>query len=306
MEDAQENSVQRACTKAETISAKKYAKKFGQTVMVTNKFVTMMTDSLACALRVLKKRQKDLATWGKTEQAEFEQIMGVRGDKEIEHTYYICDMENTDTYHRPEVEKTSVYEFMKKSVDRMCYIMEQLHVDSNPVEVSQVDPCINELGSVPDKRVYKYGNFVNRTFTNEYSAFVKRDATCICPPDKYKEQLEINIGYNFYSKKLMGADSKASTLCHEISHFYRVENKDEIWASEKNKKESRGPWGGVGTDDLPNDGDYKHAISEDGENIYIKYRKDLKESHSPDVFKNAYNFELYFELNDNECEITNK
>ncbi len=48
MEDAQENSVQRACTKAETISAKKYAKKFGQTVMVTNKFVTMMTDSLAC------------------------------------------------------------------------------------------------------------------------------------------------------------------------------------------------------------------------------------------------------------------
>lgn len=58
MEDAQENSVQRACTKAETISAKKYVKKFGQTVMVTNKFVTMMTDSLACALRVLKKDKR--------------------------------------------------------------------------------------------------------------------------------------------------------------------------------------------------------------------------------------------------------
>lgn len=301
MEDTQESSKQKECTRAETIVAKKYAKNFGQSIMVTNKFVAMMTESLLCALRVLKKRQNDLATWGETEKAEFEQIMGVSGDKEIEHTYYICDMENTDTYHRPEIEKTSVHKFMQKSVDRMYNIMSQLHVNPDPVEAPQCDPCSKELGSVPDKKVYKYGNFVNRTFTSEYSAFVKRDATCLCSPDKYKEQLEVNIGHNFYLKKTMGADSRASTLCHEISHFYRVERKGEIWASEKDKTESRGPWGGVGTDDLPNDGDYKHTTGENGENIHITYRKDLKASHNLDVFKNAYNFELYFELNDNEC-----
>ena len=301
MENTQKNSLQKKCTTAETIAAKQYNKKFGKKIMVTNKFVTMMTESLSCTLRVLKKRQKDLATWGEAEKAEFEQIMGVSGSKEIEHTYYICDMKNTDTYHRPAVEKTSVYEFMKKSVDRMYYIMTQLHVDSNPVVAPQIDPCSKESGPVPDKKVYKYGNFVNRTFTSEYSAFVQRDATCIYPPDEYKEQLEINIGYNFYLKKTMGPDSKVSTLCHEISHFYRVESKDEIHVSEENEKEYRGKWGGVGTDDLPNDGDYKHTTDENGENKYIKYRKDLKKSCSLDVFKNAYNFELYFELDDNEC-----
>ncbi|WP_373240549.1 hypothetical protein [Kluyvera ascorbata] len=304
MDDMQKNELQKKCTIDETRAAKQYAKKFGKKIMITNKFVVMMTDSLAYTLSVLKKRQKDLNTWGQAEQKEFEEIMGVSLKNDIEHTYYICDMGNINTYHRPAVEKTSVYEFMKKSVDRMCYIVEQLHVDSNPVEVSLVDPCSKELGPVPDKSVFKYGNFVNRTFTSEYSAFVKRDATCICPPDKYKEQLEINIGYNFCSKKMMGPDSKVSTLCHEISHFYRVESKNEMPVSENNEKKSRGTWGGVGTDDLPNDGDYKHTEDADGENIYIKYRKDLKERHSLDVFKNAYNFELYFELcvelNDNE------
>lgn len=301
MEDTKNNESQKKCTIDETKSAKEYTKRFGRKIMITNKFVTMMTESLSCTLRVLKKRQKDLQAWGETEKEEFEKIMGVNGDREIEHIYYVCDMDNINTYHRPVVEKTSVYEFMKNSVDRMCYIVEQLYVDPKSVEVSQIDPCSKELGSVPDKKVFKYGNFVNRTFTSEYSAFVERDATCICPPDNYKKQLEINIGYNFCLKKLMGPDSKASTLCHEISHFYRVESKDEILVSEKDEKKPRGTWGGVGTDDLPNDGDYKHTEDASGENIYIKYRNDLKKTGSLDVFKNAYNFELYFELNDNEC-----
>ncbi len=301
MEKTQGKLTIKTCTEAETRAAKEYTKDFGQTIMITNRFVEMMMIALPCALRVLKKRQQDLATWGEKEKKEFETIMGVSGDKEVEHTYYICDMENTNTYHRPETEKTTAHKFMQKAVDRMCYIMSQLHVDPNPVEVSEVDPCSRELGPVPDKKVYKYGNFVNRTYTSEYSAFVERDATCKYPPDKYKEQLEINIGYNFHWKDMMGANSKASTLCHEISHFLRVERKDEKWASESDKKEARGAWGGVNTDDLPNDGDYKHKTGSSGENIYIEFRKDLKESHSLDVFKNAYNFELYFQLSDKEC-----
>lgn len=39
----------------------------------------------------------------------------------------------------------------------------------------------------------------------------------------------------------MGPDSKVSTLCHELSHFHRVERKNEIWNSEQEKANSRGP-----------------------------------------------------------------
>ncbi|WP_330985828.1 MULTISPECIES: hypothetical protein [Enterobacterales] len=67
----------------------------------------------------------------------------------------------------------------------------------------------------------------------------------------------------------------------------------------------RGPWGGVGTDDLPTGGDYKHKKGSSGKNAYIEYREKLKEQHSLDVFRNAYNFELYFELTDRECEFEN-
>lgn len=303
MKKERKKLTQKECSTGETRGAKEYTKSFGQKIMITNEFVKMMREALSCALRVLRQRQKDLEIWGETEKKNFEDIMGVKGDIEINDTYYICDMVNTETYSRPVIEKISAHEFMKKAVDRMYNIMSQLHVDPNPLEVSQADPCTNELGPVPDKKVYKYGNFVNRTYTSEYSAFVDRTETWIYSPEQYRENLEINIGYNFYRKKQIGVNSKASTLCHEISHFYRVESKDEKWGSESGKRESRGPWGGVGTDDLPNDKDYKHEKGKSGENRYIEYRKKLHDNHSPDVFKNAYNFELYFQLTDKECTV---
>lgn len=291
------------CTEAETIEAKKYSKQYGQTIMITNDFVKMMRPAIADALKILKKRQSDLAKWDKSEQDEFRRIMGVDGDAYIDDVFYICNMEDEKTYSPTEVERTRVIEFMRKAVDRMYNIISVLHVDAKPVEVPQKDPCTKELGSVPDKKVYKYGNFVNRTFTSQYSAFVERAATWKCTPEQYKDCLEINIGYNFCKKKPMGTDSKASTLCHEVSHFYRVEPKGKIWPSEDDKIKSRGPWGGVGTGDLPDDKDYKGVKGESGNNVYIEYREKLKKNHDLKVFKNAYNFELYFELTEKECLI---
>lgn len=103
----------------------------------------------------------------------------------------------------------------------------------------------------------------------------------------------------------MGVESQVSTLCHEISHFYRVESKESTSGTDHDNSESRGPWGGAGTDDLPTGGDYKHEKGISGENIYIEYRKKLKTQHSLDVFRNAYNFEQYFQLTEKECEIEN-
>ena len=291
------------CTEVETKAAKKYSKHYGQTIVITNDFVRMMNSALLDALKVLNKRKRDLAKWGEKEKDDFKDIMGVDGDAYIDDVFYICDMKNKNTYSPSEVETITVVEFMRKAVDRMYNIMSQLHVDANPVEVSLPDPCIPELAPVPDKKVYKYGNFVNRTFTSQYSAFVERTATWTCSPEQYKDGLEIHIGYNFCKKNPMGADSRASTLCHEVSHFYRVEPKGATWASEEDKIKSRGPWGGVGTDDLPNDQDYKQSKGSSGGNIYIEYREKLKKNHDLGVFKNAYNFELYFELTEKECLI---
>ena len=289
-------SGEKQCTTLETIEAAKYTKQYGRPIK--NDFTDMMRSALPGAIKVLKKRQDDLKKWGDTEQRDFLKIMGVSGNIYIDHTFYRCDVYDEKTYSPPEVEKTTVVEFMRKAVDRILYIMEQLHVDNNPVEVSITDPCAKEISPVPDKKVRKYGNFVNRTYTSQYSAFVERDATWKCSPDQYKDKLEVNIGFNFCRKPLMGPDSKASTLCHEVSHFHRVENK---YATEEDKAKSRGPWGGVGTDDLPNDADHKDEKGPN--NTYIKYRKELKDNHSLKVFENAYNFELYFELTDKECKI---
>ncbi len=257
----------------------------------------MMDEALPCALKVLKKRQHDLAKWGKGEQDEFYKIMGVRGDVLIEHTFYICDIDDENTYSPSAKDTTTVVDFMRKAVERMYIIMSNLHTGPQRVEVSPTDPCDPELGAVPDKRVYKYGNFVNRTYTSQYSAHVERTETWHCTPDQYKNKLEIHIGYNFCKKKLMGPDSKVSTLCHEVSHFHRVERKNAVWTSAQDKINSRGPWGGVGTDDLPNNGDHKD------DNTYIIYRNELRDAHSLKVFENAYNFELYFELTNQEYEI---
>lgn len=191
----------RACTLEDSIEAKKYNKKYGKTIKVTNDFVKMMDEVLPCVLKILKKRQHDLAKWGKVEQDEFYKIMGVKGDVLIESEFNICDIEHENTFSSSGTETTTVIEFMRKAVKRMIVIASSLHVEPKRVEVPPEDPCDPELGPVPDKKVYKYGNFVNRTYTSRYSAFVERTATWHCTPDHYKDELEINIGYNFCTKK---------------------------------------------------------------------------------------------------------
>ncbi|WP_000796675.1 hypothetical protein [Escherichia sp. TW15838] len=295
-----------SCTDGQTIAQKKYKKEYGKKIIVTNQFVKMMDEALKGALKVLEKRKKDLATWGDKEKDEFSRIMGidVKNNDTImfDHEYYRCDIENAakEPLSPKKLDTTTVIEFMRKSVDRMHYIMSELHVDAVPVKVSTISPCSEEAEVVPDKTVYKYGNFVNRTYTSEYSAFVERNATFKYYPEEYKTSLEIHIGYGFKEKDVMGEDSRVSTLCHEVSHFYRVEH---INASEEDREKSKGPWGGVGTDDLPNDKDYKHVTGETGGNVYDEYKDKLKEEYSLDVFRNAYNFELYFELTKEECEV---
>lgn len=94
-------------------------------------------------------------------------------------------------------------------------------------------------------------------------------------PDSYKNILKINIQQNFVCKPLMGYDSQVSTLCHELSHFFRSQDSKH---------------GGFGSDDIPVSGGFSKNKP------YYSIASDLKNSGSQDVFKNSYNIERYFEL----------
>jgi hypothetical protein len=259
-------------SKGESENKKQCIKEF----KVTNKFKKMMEEVLPFVGKVLEQRKKDLSVsgWNDEKQEEFYKIMGLKGTEEMVHTYDVCDKNGGGRIK--ETDKTSVIEFMRKSVDRLILIHSKLYVGEEGVLSAQYD----EVGNPTDEEVYKYGNFVNKTYTNEFSAYVISSATWNKDPKEYKENLEINIGQNFVCKPLMGVNSKVSTICHEISHFDRFG-----YIGDKIK----GQWGGVGTDDLPL-GDHK----KDGK--YITYAAELLENHSLDVFKNAYNFERYFQI----------
>lgn len=95
-------------------------------------------------------------------------------------------------------------------------------------------------------------------------------------PVFYNSTLRINICQNFVCKPLTGKNSRVSTLCHELSHFYR--------------NGAQGEYGGMGTDDMPTKGGFNNNKS------YVKNADALKIEHSQYVFKNAYNVERYFEL----------
>ena len=261
--------------------------KYIKNITVSDKFKRMMDEALIATRVVLERRKNDLRIWGRAQQKEFTDKMGVKGDDIIIHKFIVCDVSRKKEL-TVEEESTTVIEFMRKAVDRMIVIINELHVGERK-RVPQYD----ENGREKAEEVYKYVSFVNKTFTSDFSAYVLSSRTQVIKPSQYSEGLEINIGHNFTTKKLMGANSKVSTLCHEISHFNRVENesyKKEEYVDGKDQQKYRGSWGGVSTRDLPEGKDHKH----DGG--YEKYRDILKKQHSIDVLKNAYNFEMYFEI----------
>lgn len=248
-----------------------------KTTTVKNDFKIMMREALPAAREVLEQRRKDLSKegWNDDKQKEFYKIMGVEGNVKITHRYKVCNDEGRQ--YKMEEDESTVIEFMRKSVDRMIVICDNLCVEDEGIPSPQYD----ESGNPTNEVVLKYGNFVNKTYSGGYSAYVNSNLTWNKKPDEYKQNLEINIGHNFIGKKLFGDNSKASTLCHEISHFVRF---GYIGDGDK------GRFGGVGTDDLPNDKDHK----KDG--TYITYANKLVENHDLEVFQNAYNFERYFQI----------
>ncbi|WP_142465272.1 hypothetical protein [Klebsiella spallanzanii] len=277
----------------------------------------MMKKALPAAISVLEKRKKDLAIWGEYEQQEFYEIMGVKGDAIITHSFVVCDDLSKGHVRKDAIEETTVIEFMRKSVDRMLVIMRKLQIGKREVwyarDEYEAKADVEIRKELPketaDCIVYKYGNFVNRTFMKNCSAYVRAVDTQYYKPSQYNNpnSIHINIGFNFTTKNLMGTNSKASTLCHEVSHFNRVEYQPNSIEDQKNSKKNNitdedrkldeqlfpGAWGGVGTKDLPEDGkDHK----EKNDPTYINTRNTLKKNHDIQVFLNAYNFELYFEI----------
>lgn len=148
---------------------------------------------------------------------------------------------------------------MKEGVNRLMFLCSQLHVD---------DPIIGSD--------IVHGNFVNKTDNNIATANVTADQTYGLNPALYRTTLKINIFQNFVCKPLTGPGSQVSSLCHELSHFYRYGK--------------NGIYGGMGTDDMPTTGGFAKAKA------YIETANSLKRAGSQYVFKNAYNIERYFEL----------
>jgi|GEM_PF-814668 len=241
---------------------------------VTNQFKKMMDEALEATKKVLEQRQKDLSDkgWNADKQKEFFEIFGINGNdvitvdskEEREKVRKVRDackdpdiIPPMDPYIEVRDSITACF-YMKEGVDRIIDICNKISVRA-PIDNAQI----------------VHGNFVNHTDMKGSSANVKSDQNLGLNPDLYKDNLKINIHQNFVCKPLMGYDSQVSTLCHELSHFFRSQDAKH---------------GGMGTDDMPVSGGFDVAKG------YYGYANDLKKMGSQDIFKNAYNIEGYFEL----------
>ncbi|HCB2209310.1 TPA: hypothetical protein MYR09_004401 [Citrobacter farmeri] len=241
-------------------------------VKVTDQFQKMMTEVLEATKKVLAKRQKDLSDegWTNEKQDEFETIFGFKGSdvitidsNEEKEKIKLADPETDFDPYIEKRERITAYQFMKEGVDRLIFIAGNISVE-NP---GKEDPLL-------------HGNFINKTFMADSSANVRSDQTFLLKPDLYKKTLRVNICQNFVCKPLTGPESQVSTLCHELSHFYR--------------NGVNGEYGGLGTDDIPTKGGFGK------EKHYVGDANKLRDAHNQYVFKNAYNIERYFELQLND------
>lgn len=256
-------------------------------VKITDKFKRMMDKALPAARLVLEKRKEDLEKWGAEEQKEFYNKFGISGDTPFTHRFEICtDLTRGTVLQGGATEQTTALAFMRQSVDRMIVIMNALYVGERKLRTQ------GENENFEPHEVYKYGSFVNKTYDSQFSASVLNTGTQYCAPSQYKDYLEVNIGNRFVNKALVGPDSMASILCHEVSHFnrlvYRPLSKD---VTSDDMQLYEGSWGGLGTQDLSGDNlDHKN------DSTYTQYADNLKYSHNVKVFNNAYNIERYFEV----------
>lgn len=241
---------------------------------VTNQFKKMMDEALEATQKLLEQRQKDLSEkgWNVDKQEEFFKIFGVNGSTLItvdskEERDKVRKIRNNDKAPEnlppmdPYVEKRdniTAYIYMREGVDRLVEMLTKISVKS-PLDASA--------------RIHV--NFVNQTDISDGSANVSGDQTLGLNPESYGNVLKINIQQNFVCKPLMGFESQVSTLCHELSHFFRSQDNNH---------------GGLGTDDMPVSGGFSKNKP------YNSNASDLKNSGNQDVFKNAYNIERYFEL----------
>jgi hypothetical protein len=257
-------SKKRNSSQAVTIKNKKCVME----VKVTNQFSRMMLKALKATLIVLKRREDDLSEdkWGEKQQNEFYEIFKVRHDvlltidskEEKKKAKHLDDLTPRDPYIEKR-DNITTYLFLKESIGRMIAICEKLSVENKK-----------------DSNERTHGNFINITDSPYASASVVADQTTNLNPESYGGTLKIYIYQKFACKPLSGKYSQVSTLCHELSHFYRhgVE----------------GEYGGMGTDDIP------VRLGDKSESGYLEKARDLKNEHSQYVFKNAYNIEQYFEL----------
>lgn len=260
-------------TKEKTINQTKCVKG----CKVTDQFQKMVLTALKAQRIVLHQRALDLKTWEEKEKNEFLEIFGIEGSVEItidskEEKADAREKENGSVDNYIEKRSITAHEFMKESVQRLIYMCDQLYVDDAKEGDERHDKKLNAN--------ITYGSFINRTEDHRYTAGVCSDQTLTLAPERYKEELKINIYQRFTNKVLTGVESQVSTLCHELSHFFREGEKGEL--------------GGMGTYDM----------RETAGGSYLQYAKELKKKSSQLVFRNAYNIELYFGLaiSDEELE----
>lgn len=220
-------------SKAKTVNTEKCVEEF----QVTDRFKKMMVKALKAVMIILKKRAEMLKVenWGDNEKQEFLEIFGIKYDTVItidsEEEKKKVKKEDPETHRDPYIEKReniTAYQFMKEGVDRMIVICEHLKV-KDPVNGNE--------------RIH--GNFVNLTDDDQATANVPADQTLSLSLDLYETTLKINIFQHFVCKPLTGVESQVSSLCHELSHYYR--------------SGENGKYGGMGTDDMPTKGGFSRG-----------------------------------------------
>lgn len=237
---------------------------------VSDQFKKMMDEAFENTKAILQKRHDDLKEWGYSQEEEFFKIFGIEGKEPILIKYYTpgqqIDPDDAEPTPRNTPSEIEVYahDFMRDGVERLIDICDRIEVGSRQYD--------------KDSGFYRYGNFLNETALNFGVARVSKGQTLNRLPDKYKENMRIEILHRFHEiKRITGCDSRVSTLCHELSHLVIY-------------KENGIFYGGMGTDDI-----IQKGVGKTSDN-YTKNARHLVQENSKQVFNNAYNIERYFEI----------
>lgn len=201
--------------------------------VVTDQFKKVVEKAFEKTKEILQCRHDDLTAWGIKQQNEFSSIFGIEGKENIVVKYYNpgqqIDPDDAKPTPRnaPSTLEITAHDFMVEGVERLINICDKLEIGNRVCDIN--------WGS------YRYGNFLNETALNLGVARIAKGQTLNILPNKYKENIRIEILNKFNAlPNLMGYNSQVSTLCHELSHLIIYKENDIFY-------------GGMGTDDiLPN------------------------------------------------------